>query len=148
MTIPRGSIRGAVKERLRQLIQDNAGEVEVFTDDPGDTLPPEAIVMVRTTGTVTMPVTNAGRRYRDDNFTITLIVQAAKNGQTPAEAVARAEELLSFVEDAVADDPGLGGVDGLMKALQGTTEGPDHYLGERGSLAYFTVEIDCEGRYY
>lgn len=147
----RHSVRGTVKAELVKRIKAAGAaraKVQVETDWPGNALENESIYMPQCTGRVTMPVTNAGRRMRNDEFVVTIVVQAGKAGQTRATAVARAEVMLSWVEDALAEDPGLGGIDGLGHALQGTTEGPDTFPTKTGAVAFFTVEVDCLARYY
>jgi len=56
-----------------------------------------------------LPVIRAGRKPRDEVFTLMLAINAAKPGRTAEQAELRAFELLAAVEDMLADDPRLGG---------------------------------------
>lgn len=68
---------------------------------PGDNIKPEAVWIESMEGTLSNPVMSAGRRQRDDNFDITLIVRVA--GKATGDAcLDRLEELVGAVEEAAA----------------------------------------------
>ena len=88
----------------------------------------------------------AGRKARTDKFDVTVILWAAQQGQTAAQARSRCVELLAALEDVLADDPSLGSVPGLYSAQLGPYDGPDAAPGTEGHVAQITATINCDSR--
>lgn len=143
------SIRSATKSALLTLLQahpDLAG-VQVEYGWPGDSWEVESVWIASVKGTVSISALSAGRKYRDDVFTITVLIQAGRLGQTALDADLRAEVLYGALEDVLANDPSLGNVDGLLWAQLSSAEGPTTRLTKEGALSMFVADIDCHGRY-
>lgn len=108
------SIRALVKARLVELIASAVGDIQVsygFPAEPAD----EFIYVGRTFGTVTMRDMKAGRKARDDTFTVEIVYQAERPGQTAQQADERIIALHALVDDAIANSGNnLGGMDGLQ----------------------------------
>lgn len=63
-----------------------------------------------------VPVSQPGRKSRDERYTVDVVAFAARPRGTTAQARQRAEELRSACESALAADVTLGGVAGLLHA--------------------------------
>ena len=111
------SIRVATKARFVELLIEKLAAVQVSYGWPQD-LEDECVWVGAATGPVTIPSYRAGRATRDDTFTVEVHFMAAKPGQTAQDADRRVEELYSALEDICADNPSLGGLDGLKYAAQ------------------------------
>lgn len=77
----------------------------VFLDPPDTTQP----------GRSQIPTLKAGRKAREETFTVVLVVQVAQAGgtaDTAATTEARAYAILAEAENTFADDPGLAAVVG------------------------------------
>jgi hypothetical protein len=67
-----------------------------------------------------VPTMKSGRKHRDETFTLQVIAWVFMESLHPSEvqkATDRAHELIDVVDDILADDPTLGGVECLSWAL-------------------------------
>jgi hypothetical protein len=116
--MPTTSIRTAVKTRLVDLLTDALNPVQVSYGWPGQDLQDESVFCGQTTGQVTVADFRAGRKTRDDTFTVEVFFLAMKPGQTAAQAEERAEELYGSLETALAENPKLGDLPGVIHVAQ------------------------------
>ena len=111
------SIVAAARARLVDMVTDLAGGVQVsYGMPPPDQQQRELVALLSSTSaTVEDPHLKDGRRARYEDFDNQILVLVASRS-TPREAEERATEIGSAVEDLLADDPKLDGVDGLIAA--------------------------------
>src|SRR5437764_12511497 len=105
---PTTSIRTAVKERLVSLLSQELTAVQVSYAWPGKDFQNECVYLGASRGNVTIPVYVAGRKTRDDTFTVNVHFYAGKPGQSPAkETDQRAEELYAALQHIPPYNPQL-----------------------------------------
>ena len=111
------SIVAAARARLVDMVTDLAGGVQVsYGMPPAEQQQRELVALLSSTSaTVEDPHLKDGRRARYEDFDNQILVLVASRS-TPREAEERATEIGSAVEDLLADDPKLDGVDGLIAA--------------------------------
>lgn len=102
----------------------------------------------QTTGTVTFPFIMAGRKSRDDEFTMTVTFQASGPADSRNEADDRVESYAAAFEDLIAEDPSLGDMDYLMHAIfeQDAIRGPDPYFLDTGVMSLMEVDLKLHTR--
>jgi hypothetical protein len=136
----------AVKKALYDALTAGLGGVQVSYGHPSAALVERQVVYV---GDVQMdysvPVMRAGRQPRQEEFTVEVIVNVAPARGEPSEAEAEAFALLAAVEDVVADDPTLGGVDGLLWVRFDSGRVVTD-LGPEGPICLIAVEVACAAR--
>ena len=113
---------------------------------PGRNLERDHVWIDRVTGTVEFPLMMAGRKSRDDKFTVRVIFQASGPGDTIAETDARAETLYAALENLIAPDPSLAGMDGIIHALLDTVEGPMGELTDEGAVSFMFADVAVHAR--
>lgn len=107
----------ATKRALRQLIAAQLPAVQVKYGQPAAIEKARECVWIGDTeGTHTVPVLTAGRKRREEDYTITVFVEVVKDRGTLEDAEDRCEQITHAVEDVLANDPSLGNVDGLVHA--------------------------------
>lgn len=141
------SIRHLYITRLVTLLRDQLGGVQVEYGWPGDTLEADAVYVADVDGTVEIPTLKAGRKHRDDQFTVTVLIQAGLAGGDLAETAERAARLYAALEDVLADDPSLDGFDGLLDCELGFVAGPNTFRTSEGAVTFYACEINCQARY-
>src|ERR1051325_1589894 len=96
----------AVKAALVSLISAQLTNVQVSYGRPADSkLARECVYIAEATGEHSIPVFKAGRKPREERYSIEVVVAVIKARGTITTAEARAFTLLAAVEDVVADDP-------------------------------------------
>jgi hypothetical protein len=126
----------AVKAALRQRVADRLPGVQVSYGQPMDTTRQREVVWVGSvSGTQTVPVITGGRKRREEDYTITVTVAVVRPRGTPEDAEARLFDL--------ADDPSLGGVDGLVHAYADGPVDADVEFGSEGPVAWLTFSVHC-----
>jgi hypothetical protein len=122
---------------------------------PGEELQADRVYLVGPgpgQGAVTYPVMMAGRKQREDKFTLSVILsavaQASFDGDNAVHAAeTRAEVLYAVLEDAFANDQSLNELDGVVAALLGpTVSGPDGEVIPIGAFATITADVSIEAR--
>jgi hypothetical protein len=93
---------------------DLAG-VRVEPGYPGDDTGPEAVWVYGLDGELRIPLMQAGRKQRDDRFEIPFQI-AVNNNRDLDTTFQRLTEIVAAIEDVLADDPSLGGIDGVIDA--------------------------------
>lgn len=98
----------AVKAQLVALLTAALPTVDVTYSHPGDAIQPESVYLGGVRGSHDYPVVRAGRKPRQETYTIDVWIEALRDGTTSQEAEERAWVLFGELEDAIADDPTLG----------------------------------------
>lgn len=143
------SIRPAVKTWLKERLSDrlDSEEVVVLRSWDGKLLERSTVWIQRTTGETTFPFAMAGRKDRDDEFTVHLVFTAVHPGDSEEDAEARVLAYVNVLEDLIADDPSLGGLDGVIHATYSMGDGPDTYpAGDEGFGAMQMVDVNVKSR--
>lgn len=104
--MPVHSTAPAVKTALLATWTETAS-LGVTRHHPGDAMKREAVFSGRVRGRSTIPVMRAGRKKREEDYTVEVWIRVAK-ASTEADAEDRSFELLGELEDRLANDPGLG----------------------------------------
>lgn len=119
--------------------------VQVEPGYPGDTQTDESVWVDGLDGDVEIPVMTAGRKMRDDEFKVPFAVRVA--GLPTLDAtMARLSEIVAALEDELADDPGLGALDGLIDAV---ISSETLTVGQLRTvfIGFGQVVVDCHARY-
>ena len=145
MTAPT-SIRGVVKTYLVATLAATLDPIPVAHGWPGRNIERDHVWVDRVTGFLELPLLTAGRKFRDDKFTVRVAFQASAPGDDIAETVERVLALYAHVENLLADDPGLGEMDGLISAALGPVEGPDGSLTDEGAVSFVFADIAIHAR--
>lgn len=129
------SIRVAAKTRLVALLaaREELQNVQVAYAWPGKEQEAECMWIGGSVGPVTIANMRAGRKSRDDTFQLTVHWTAAAPGQTAEEADARAEHLYAGLENLLAEDTALGGLDGVL------------WVRQNGNAQFFNPDPTNEG---
>ena len=146
--MPTTSVRTTVKTWLTdQLTASLAGEdCEVSGGWPGRHLKRNHVWLDRCTGTVEFRLLMAGRKTREDEFTIRVVFQASAPGDDLASTDERAESYYAALEYLIADDPSLDGMDGIESALLASVEGPVGELTDEGAVSFVFAEVAVHSR--
>jgi hypothetical protein len=100
-----------LKTQLRSLLAtalaaDTAVQVlYAYPPDPSGT--PDIVCLGNATADVEIPTMVAGRKRRDESYTLTVVVEHVGEGESQETADTRCLVLFGKVEDALADDPNL-----------------------------------------
>ena len=140
------SIRGDVKTWLVDELTTLLEPVPVSYGWPGRHLERDHVWIDRVTGTVTMPFAMSGRKVRDDQFTVRLVFQSSKPGDSIAETDETVETMYGHFEDLIATDPSLEAMDGVMDAPTWTAEGPNGELTDEGAVSFYVVDLTVNSR--
>ncbi len=121
-------------------------DVEVALSYPGDEIGRDAIWLDAIDGASEVPTSRAGRSSRDDTFRLTWQIRTADHDDAKS-AMSRVEELAAAIDGMIADDPTLGGLDGLLWAsFDGLTRGPLPVQTPTGVIGYGEVVVECHSR--
>jgi hypothetical protein len=151
----RTQVRGELITRMTPhpaLVSAAGLRVPITPGLPGDKIEREHVFVARITGTRKVTFLQAGRKTIEDDFTITFVFMVSIPGATTLEADDRVEVMASALEDVLADDPALADaqgvpLDGLLWAVAGTWDGPDHELTSDGAVSFMRCDVDCKARY-
>jgi len=135
-----------VKTALVNLIGAQLPGIQVVYGRPADNqLKRECVYVGDATGSHRIPVFKAGRKAREERYSVEVVIAVAKDRGQVSDSEGRAFELLEAVENVVADDPTLGGVDGLIHAIAGEwAAGADQST--VGPAAVIAFNIECLAR--
>lgn len=120
--------------------------VQVEAGWPGDTLKSEAVWIDQLDGEVTIPVMTAGRKYRDDRFTVPFEVRVAGKASLDA-TMTRLAVIVAEIEDVLADDPGLDTLDGLISAEVSEERMTAGEIANTGWIGFAEIVVSCHARY-
>ena len=144
-----GSIMVSFKTKLLAELAALAGTtgVKMSYADPGENALKENIWFGRIYDSEVDPVAlRAGRRRREENFTVEVFVEVGGVRLTPERCETRALELGQLVEEYLADHPKLDDtVDGLLFAV---VSGMDLFTSQTtdGPLTRQTISVDVKAR--
>lgn len=142
----------AVKAALVELITAalatagaNGGPVQVSYGWPGTVGERELVYAGNVEGRHEPGPMTGGRKRRDETYAVEIVVEVVQPRGTAAAAEDRAFELLTAVEDTLANNPSLGGIDGLMWARGGEMSA-EAGLSDEGPMARITYRTNCHAR--
>lgn len=143
------SLLPATRTALVDLLKDHANlaGVTVARNLPtGDVLPRELVHIASTsTGSHEFATLRAGRKTRNESFTLTVVFDTILAASTdPEEAEARVFEMFAALEDVIADDPSLGMEHTLRAGIGEWRVIADH--AERGTAAHLEADVNVEAR--
>lgn len=141
-TLP--AVKAALVSLGRAAINDN--DVQVTYSRPADSFLKRNCVWVgRATGTSRVPTIKAGRKAREENYSVEVVFWVAKPRGTAEECELQAHDYRAAFEDVLADDPSLGNVDGLVHASVGAWEA-EAEIPDNGPYAIVTLQVACVAR--
>jgi hypothetical protein len=135
------------KAALVTLIGAQLTGVQVTYGRPADSqLERECVWVGDVTGQQRVPTMMAGRKHRQEDYSVEVVCWVADTRGLVSAAEARCFELLGEVEDVVADDPTLGLATnvGFFQATAGTFDTASDLIG--GPAAVIRLAIDCSAR--
>lgn len=137
-----------VKAKLKELLTTafSGTGVQVTYSAPLDAARLESVFMGDSRADQTIPVSRAGRQARQEVSLIDVHCNAVKAGDDASEAEARAFEIAGEVEDALAEDPTLGGLATVASKVR-SIEALPFIHGETGQWAcQVTLEVEVTTR--
>ncbi|HYJ69630.1 MAG TPA: hypothetical protein VEX15_18410 [Nocardioidaceae bacterium] len=143
-----GSIVVACKQALIEFLQTREllNDVQITYGWPGDEeAQRERIFCGRSRAEHTQAALKAGRRFRAEESTFDVVIQVEMVGGSPEEAEERALEIGTEVEECIADEKYLGGVEGLHYAVVSGWL-LDSLYNDQGSLAELTYTVQYRAR--
>ena len=145
---PTTNIRWAVCKHILDLLRPHANLVDVQIDPgyPGDDAGPDCIWIDGLDGDLEIPVSNAGRKYRDDIFEIPFEIRVAGNGRTRDEVMERTTAISAAIEDILADDPGLDDFPGVIDAEITSEKATCGELRGTGFIGFAEVVVSVHSR--
>lgn len=137
-----------VKRRLIELLRAVAAfsKIQIEYSPPGKP-ESETIFLGRTTGAHEVAGFKAGRKPRDERFTMNLHIEVTiPDAEDGAEAEARTFEILTVVENLLAETPRLGFEPSEFTAATGGSWESASAPAQRGWDAAIRYEIECHAR--
>lgn len=113
---------------------------------PGDRATDEIVWIDELDGDVVIPVMTAGRKHRDDRFTIPFEIRVAGKGDLDS-TMCRVAEILAAIEDEFADDPGVDEFTGLIDAVVDSERMTGGEIANTGWVGFGEVVVGCHARY-
>lgn len=145
-TVALTSIRSAIKGRIADELGALLDPVPVHTGWPGRYLERDHAWIERVQGTVDYPLMTADRKFRNDRFTVRVIFQSMRPGDSIAETDDRVEAMYAALEDLLANDPSLNEMPGVIAATLGFVEGPNGGLTDEGAVSLILADIEVHAR--
>lgn len=142
-TVP--AVKAALVTLLTAEINDTS--VQVMHGRSQDNLVKKRQVVVVGSVSYASEIANikAGRKQRDERYSVEVIFLVAKPRGAPEDAETAVWGLFNALEDVLADDTSLGAIDGLVWAALGSVEA-DVAMEKEGPVAWVTANVDCYGR--
>lgn len=141
------SRRVAIITNLVAAIAAALPEVDVFGHWPGDELAPETVFVTEVTGTLDVPVMQAGRHQRNDEFIVTWALRAGLPAQTPAEAAERVAAMAGAIDSLIADDSLTGDDTTVVQSWMSDWQHAIALTAE-GAVAYGQATTTTQCRYH
>lgn len=136
----------AVKAAVAQLLRTRPGltGVQVSVGHPGQSIEPDCLIVSVVTG-ARQEARSIGGRHRDEDYTLDVIVSVARTDEDQETVTARAYELLAEIEDALRDDPNLGGLTTKWVEVAGWSE-VEAYSLDFGRTTELTAHLGVSAR--
>lgn len=121
-------------------------QIQVAYQHPGDAREADSIYLGEVRRDSSIPTLRAGRKTREERFTIDVWVDCAGDGPTAQTASERAWGYVGELEDILADDPSLG-LTAPFRVV-GTSGDENLFFDEarRGFGSLIRVGVECETR--
>lgn len=152
-TSMRSQVKTWIIENLAPRLEQLEQRPEISHGWPGKNLGRNHVWIDRTVGTVSFDLSMAGRKLRDDTFTVRLIFQASGPGDSIAETDARVETYCAEFEDLIAERPFLSDdedapMDGLIHAIfdDNSIEGPMGEWTDEGAVSFMFADLTVHTR--
>ena len=141
------SIVPAVADALVSVLRARAGlsGIQIEPAWPGNDAQDESMFLTFARVESEIASMRAGRKARNEDPRIGLTIIAQMH-DSPSAARTRAYELFGEVEDALAEDPTLGGVDGLLWATIDRHESETFGVDASTARSIIEVEITTKSR--
>ena len=139
------TIRWDVTKHLIDIIRTQFNDLQIEPGFPGDRLEAESVWIDELDGEIEIPVMSAGRKYRDDRFTIPFEIRVAGKSDLDS-TMERLAEIVAGIEDVMADDPGLDDFDGLLSAEVASERMTAGELKGAGWVGFGEVIVSCHAR--
>lgn len=136
--------RNAIHAAL--LVSLAGGGVQVSYSHPGDAVERETVYLGDATSSQRYATMKAGRRTRDEEFTIDVWIEVTTDGPDARAASERAWVLVGAVEDILATDATLGLPAPFWAGVGDTLERIGWDEDRRGSACSIRATIQCQGR--
>lgn len=141
-TVP--AVKAALVDLLAASIDDS--DVQVHYGRPQDSLVRrEAVFVADVSYTATVANIKAGRKHYDEDYTVDVLFAVGKPRSTNEDSETRAFALFEHLRDVLADDPSLGGVDGLIWAVLDSVDAATTQSGE-AAVSVIEATVRCRGR--
>jgi hypothetical protein len=125
-TVP--AVKSALVSLLTSAISDST--VQVVYGRPQDSLVKAQFVHVADVDySAEIANIKAGRKQYDENYTVDVVFAVGKPRATSVDTEARAFALFEYLRDLLADDPSLGGVDGVVWAVLESVDAATEHQG-------------------
>lgn len=136
----------AVKAAVVTAVAAALPSVQVVWGRPSDTaIARETVYIADVSGNHRIPVMTSGRKHREEEVSIDVVVAVLKARGTSQAAEERAWELLDALENVLADDPTLTAVDGLVHATLGDLR-VETDIAKEGGVCIIVTSIDVLSR--
>jgi len=119
---------------------------QVAYSHPGDAREPESVYLGGARLTSEIATIRAGRKKRQEHYTIDVWFDVTGDGPDAQAAVERAWEMAGELEDILADDPSLGLGQPFLAVIGDATETLFFDEARRGFGSLLRVGVNCEAR--
>lgn len=121
-------------------------QVQVTYSHPGDTREDESIYLGEIRGDSNVATLRAGRKHREERYTLDVWIDVDAVGPDAQTASERAWALYGELEDILADDPTVGLTAPFRAVLGDYTETLMFDESRRGWGSLLRTGVDCENR--
>lgn len=143
------SVRWTVTRHVVELLRGAPGlvGVDVWSMWPGDRHVVPAMIWVDgIDGDLEIPVFQAGRKQRDDRFSLPVLTRVFSRSVDDADGVMeRLIDITAVVGDLLADDPGIQGLDGVVSA-EVISESQTGMVTQEGVSGWGRTELSIHSR--
>lgn len=138
----------AVKQALVTLLTSaiNDTNVQVAYGRPQDSMVRrESVFVADVSYSAEVANIKAGRKSYDEDFTVDVVVAVGQPRGTTQDSETRVFALFEYLRDLLADDPSLGGVDGLVWAVLESVDAATAHTGE-SAVSVIEATVRCRAR--
>lgn len=126
--------------------RDALAGVQISDTHPGDAREVESVYLGEARGDDRIPTIRAGRKVRQEAYTLDVWFDCAGDGPTAKTASERAWAFFGELEDILADDPSLGLAPPFWAALADWTETIFFDEARRGFGSLLRAGVHCKAR--